>query len=99
MAVDGAEGRWTGLSGAAIPPTPHSAAECVTSLEMLTALASHWSHALDGLRSAIRLYGGSAAGVSFDVACQRAEQAFLQMEVTLRDLHATEGYTQGRRWP
>lgn len=72
-------------------PVPGSTGEFVTVLTNLTGLAGRWSEVLDGLRGSARRYGGSAAGVSFEVACRRAEQTFLELEIALRDARASRG--------
>lgn len=68
---------------------PGSATELVAVLDRLARLASQWSDMLDGLREATRQYGGPGAAVSFDVACRRSEQAFIELEIALRDARAS----------
>lgn len=85
--------RWAETVGPMRAPVPGSTGEFVAVLENLTGLAGRWSEVLDGLRGCARRFGGPAAGISFDVACRRAEQAFLELEIALRDARATGGDT------
>lgn len=64
---------------------PADGVELVEVLTEVASLAGQWSDVLDGLREATRRFGGPAAGASFDVACRRAEQAFVELEIALRD--------------
>jgi len=64
---------------------PANGTELVAVLSEVAALAGRWSDVLDGLREATHRFGGAAASASYDVACRRAEQAFLEREIAVRD--------------
>ena len=64
---------------------PANGQELVAVLAEVATLAGRWSDVLDGLREATHRFGGTAAAVSFDVACRRAEQAFVELEIAVRD--------------
>jgi hypothetical protein len=77
--------RWAKAVEPMRAPNPNNLGEFVAVLERLTGLAGQWSEVLEGLRGSARQYGGPAAGISFEVACRRVEQAFLELEIALRD--------------
>ena len=67
------------------PVEPANSGELVEVLGQVAALAGQWSDILDGLRNATRRFGGPAAAASLEVACRRSEQAFVELEIALRD--------------
>src|SRR5947207_10592922 len=64
---------------------PANGAELVAVLSEVAELAGRWSDVLCGLREPTRRFGGTAAAASFDAACRRAEQAFVELEIAVRD--------------
>ena len=71
---------------AARPGTPEELAEV---LAELAGLAGDWTQVLEGLREVTRRLAGPGAAVSLDVACRRAEQSLLELEIALGDVRAT----------
>ena len=71
---------------------PRNSKELIAVLDELAGLASKWAEVLDGLRDATRRYGGPGASASFDVACRRSEQAFVELQVALRDARASRQF-------
>ncbi|MEU6152784.1 hypothetical protein ABZ816_22585 [Actinosynnema sp. NPDC047251] len=67
---------------------PTSAAELADRLAELARLANRWSEAVSELREPTRRWGGVAAAASVALAARRAEEAFLELEVTLGDVRA-----------
>ncbi|MFT7838936.1 hypothetical protein Q5530_22580 [Saccharothrix sp. BKS2] len=74
---------------ARIPAGPPSTpAELVSALTELARLANRWSEVVRGLQEPTRRFVGSAAAASVSLAARRAEEAFLELEVTLGDAAA-----------
>ncbi|MBW4721015.1 hypothetical protein [Saccharothrix obliqua] len=67
---------------------PASAAELAERLAELARWANRWSEAVAGLREPTRRWAGVAAAASVSLAARRAEEAFLELEVTLGDVRA-----------
>lgn len=67
---------------------PSSSAELVSALTELARMANEWSEVVRGLREPTRRFVGSAAAASVAVAARRAEEAFLELEMTLGDAQA-----------
>ncbi|MEV8442315.1 hypothetical protein AB0425_33490 [Actinosynnema sp. NPDC051121] len=69
-------------------PTPRTSAELVCALTELARLANEWSDVVRGLHEPTRRLVGSAAAASVSLAARRAEEAFLELEMTLGDAQA-----------
>ncbi|MEU4741893.1 hypothetical protein AB0G02_15710 [Actinosynnema sp. NPDC023658] len=69
-------------------PTPRTPAELVCALTELARLANEWSDVVRGLQEPTRRFVGSAAAASVSLAARRAEEAFLELEMTLGDAQA-----------
>lgn len=67
---------------------PESSAELVSALTELARLANEWSEVVRRLQEPTRRFVGSAAAASVSLAARRAEEAFLELEVTLGDAAA-----------
>ncbi len=67
---------------------PGTSAELVSALTDLARLANEWSEAVRRLQEPTRRFVGSAAAASVSLAARRAEEAFLELEVTLSDAAA-----------
>ncbi|GAA0234859.1 hypothetical protein GCM10010492_37230 [Saccharothrix mutabilis subsp. mutabilis] len=67
---------------------PGSSAELVERLAELARLASRWSDLVRELQEPTHRMIGTAAAASVGVAARRAEEAFLELEVTLGDAQA-----------
>lgn len=68
--------------------TPRTSAELVTALTELARLANEWSDVVRGLGEPTRRLVGSAAAASVSLAARRAEEASLELEMTLGDAQA-----------
>ncbi|MCE6994800.1 hypothetical protein LZG04_08275 [Saccharothrix sp. S26] len=71
-----------------VGPAPRTSAELVCALTELARLANEWSDAVRGLHEPTRRLVGSAAAASVALAARRAEEAFLELEMTLGDAQA-----------
>jgi ABC-type transporter Mla subunit MlaD len=67
---------------------PRTSAELVSALTELAKVANQWSDVVRGLREPTRRLVGSAAAASVSTAARRAEEAFLELEMTLGDAQA-----------
>ncbi|GGP62874.1 hypothetical protein [Saccharothrix coeruleofusca] len=67
---------------------PLTVEELVRALTELARQASHWSESVRELRDPTRRLIGSAAAASVVLAARRAEEAFLELEVSLGDARA-----------
>ncbi|WP_158851543.1 hypothetical protein [Saccharothrix deserti] len=68
--------------------TPRTSAELVSALTELARMANEWSDVVRGLQEPTRRMVGSAAAASVSLAARRAEEAFLELEMTLGDAQA-----------
>jgi len=68
---------------AAKPPT--TTGELVAALEGLAKLSNQWSEVLESLTDPTRRLVGPAAASSVIVAARRAEESFVELEITLGD--------------
>lgn len=68
--------------------TPRTSAELVSALTRLARMADEWSDVVRGLQEPTRRLVGSAAAASVSMAARRAEEAFLELEMTLGDAQA-----------
>src|SRR5688500_18377049 len=68
---------------AALPPT--TTGELVATLEGLAKLSNQWSEVSESLQDPTRRRVGPAAAASVVVAARRAEESFVELEVTLGD--------------
>jgi hypothetical protein len=68
---------------AANPPT--TTGELVAALQGLTKLSNQWSEVLESLQDPTRRLVGPAAASSVIVAARRAEESFVELEITLGD--------------
>ncbi|TQM84120.1 hypothetical protein FHX81_6560 [Saccharothrix saharensis] len=69
-------------------PAPRTPAELVCALTELARVANEWSDVVRGLHEPTRRLVGSAAAASVALAARRAEEAFLELEMTLGDAQA-----------
>ncbi|MFD1150841.1 hypothetical protein [Saccharothrix hoggarensis] len=67
---------------------PRTSAELVSALTQLARLADEWSEVVRGLGEPTRRMVGSAAAASVSTAARRAQEAFLELEMTLGDAEA-----------
>jgi hypothetical protein len=67
---------------------PGTSAELVSALTELARFANRWSEVVQGLHEPTRRLVGSAAAASVSLAARRAEEAFLELEMTLGDAQA-----------
>ena len=70
---------------------PDSAAELVSVLDQLARIACDWSELLENFRHATHRFGGPGAAASYDMACRRFEQAFIELEIARHNARAA-GY-------
>jgi hypothetical protein len=68
---------------AAVPPT--TTGELVAALESLAKLSNQWSEVIESLQDPTRRLVGPAAAASVTVAARRAEESFVELEITLGD--------------
>ena len=87
--TDGA--RWWEAVEKVTAANPGSTDELVTLLDELATVASRWSDLLDEFRQATHKFGGLSAGLSYDLACRRAEQAFIELEIARRNARTGGG--------
>lgn len=87
MGVD-PQAELAGLHGSGRGVVPRSSAELVERLTELARMASQWSDLVSELQEPTRRLVGTAAAASVAVAARRAEEAFLELEVTLGDAQA-----------
>src|SRR4051812_13137641 len=64
---------------------PCTTGELVAALEGLTKLSNQWSEVLESLQDPTRRLVGPAAASSVIVAARRAEESFVELEITLGD--------------
>jgi hypothetical protein len=64
---------------------PATTCELVAALEDLTRLSNRWSEVLESLQDPTRRLVGPAAASSVIVAARRAEESFVELEITLGD--------------
>jgi hypothetical protein len=81
--VDGA--RWWETVEPLTTANPGSTDELVAVLDELATFASRWSDLLEEFRQAAHKFGGLSAALSFDLACRRSEQAFIELEIARRN--------------
>lgn len=79
------EGRWWEAVEPVTTAKPGSTDELVAVLDELAAFSSRWSDLLEEFRQATHRFGGLSAGLSYDLACRRAEQAFIELEIARRN--------------
>jgi hypothetical protein len=84
--VDG--GRWWEAIDPVTNASPGSTDELVTVLEQLATIASRWSDLLEEFRDVTHKYGSLSAALSYDLACRRSEQAFIELEIARRNARA-----------
>ncbi|GAA3875493.1 hypothetical protein GCM10022243_45520 [Saccharothrix violaceirubra] len=68
--------------------TPGSRDELVEAITELARMASRWSDVVGNLYEPTRRLVGTAAAASVSLAARRAEEAFLELEMTLGDVRA-----------
>jgi len=78
---------------AAVPP--NTTGELVATLECLAKLSNQWSEVLVALQEPTRRLVGPAAAASVIVAARRAEESFVELEITLGD--ATAAHPRAHR--
>ena len=69
---------------------PDNTEELVDTLSGLAKLSNQWSEAIQALRAPTRRLVGSAAAASVSVAARRAEESFIELEITLGDALAAQ---------
>ncbi|MFD4638732.1 hypothetical protein ACFWN2_15565 [Lentzea sp. NPDC058436] len=69
---------------------PDNTEELVDTLSGLAKLSNQWSEAIGALRAPTRRLVGSAAAASVSVAARRAEESFIELEITLGDALAAQ---------
>lgn len=79
------EGRWWEAVEPVTTADPGTTDELVAVLDELAAISSRWSDLLEEFRQATHKFGGLSAGLSYDLACRRAEQAFIELEIARRN--------------
>jgi len=84
--VDG--GPWWAAVEPVTTASPGSTDELVAVLDELATFASRWSDLLEEFRQAAHKFGGVSAGLSYDLACRRSEQAFIELEIARRNARA-----------
>ncbi|MBY8849322.1 hypothetical protein [Saccharothrix longispora] len=67
---------------------PRGPDELVSALTELARMADEWSEVVRRLQEPTRRFVGSAAAASVSLAARRAEEAFLELEMTLGDAQA-----------
>ena len=80
--VDG--GPWWEAVEPMTTANPRGKDEHVAILDQLASVAARWSDLLEDFRQATHEFGGVSAGLSYDLACRRSEQAFIELEVARR---------------
>ncbi|KAA2261504.1 hypothetical protein F0L68_17165 [Solihabitans fulvus] len=70
------------------PAPPATIVELVAALEDMVERTSRWSETLARFREPTRRLAGPGAAVSLDVACRRAEQSLVELEIALGDARA-----------
>ena len=70
---------------------PRTDRELLATLDQLVVVASRWSELLDTYRDATVRYGGPGTAVSFELACRRSEQSFLELEIARQHARAVAG--------
>ncbi|MCP2250760.1 hypothetical protein [Lentzea aerocolonigenes] len=73
-----------------IASPPENTDELVTALSSLAKLSNQWSEAIQALRAPTRRLVGPAAAASVSVAARRAEESFIELEITLGDALAAQ---------
>src|SRR5688500_2789125 len=69
---------------------PDNTEELVDTLSGLAKLSNQWSEAIQALRAPTRRLVGPAAAASVSVAARRAEESFIELEITLGDALAAQ---------
>jgi len=76
---------------------PATTCELVAALQGLTKLSNQWSEVLESLQDPTRRLVGPAAASSVIVAARRAEESFVELEITLGDALAAHPRTADPR--
>ncbi|TWP50899.1 hypothetical protein FKR81_17605 [Lentzea tibetensis] len=69
---------------------PENSEDLVETLAGLAKLSNQWSEAIQALRAPTRRLVGPAAAASVSVAARRAEESFIELEITLGDALAAQ---------
>ncbi|GAB2849864.1 hypothetical protein [Lentzea nigeriaca] len=69
---------------------PENTDDLVDTLSGLAKLSNQWSEAIQALRAPTRRLVGPAAAASVSVAARRAEESFIELEITLGDALAAQ---------
>ena len=73
-----------------IASPPENTDDLVDTLSGLAKLSNQWSEAIQALRAPTRRLIGPAAAASVSVAARRAEESFIELEITLGDALAAQ---------
>jgi hypothetical protein len=73
-----------------IASPPDNTEDLVDTLSGLAKLSNQWSEAIQALRAPTRRLVGPAAAASVSVAARRAEESFIELEITLGDALAAQ---------
>ena len=73
-----------------IASPPDNTEALVDTLSGLAKLSNQWSEAIQALRAPTRRLVGPAAAASVSVAARRAEESFIELEITLGDALAAQ---------
>jgi hypothetical protein len=73
-----------------IASPPDNTEDLVDTLSGLAKLSNQWSEAIQALRAPTRRLIGPAAAASVSVAARRAEESFIELEITLGDALAAK---------
>lgn len=73
-----------------IASPPDNTEDLVDTLSGLAKLSNQWSEAIQALRAPTRRLIGPAAAASVSVAARRAEESFIELEITLGDALAVK---------
>jgi hypothetical protein len=73
-----------------IASPPDNTEDLVGTLSGLAKLSNQWSEAIQALRAPTRRLIGPAAAASVSVAARRAEESFIELEITLGDALAAQ---------
>jgi uncharacterized protein (DUF1800 family) len=65
---------------------PATTGDLAAVLAELTRIAGGWTELLEGLREPTRRLAGPGAAASLDVACRRAEESLVELEIALGDV-------------